>query len=103
MTRNNIIYDLRLSMFKYKLNNIEYVFSSQLHRDKFIARYEDNRKKLSHKLTEKYSFNISHDIMADLLLYEKVETRGFLIYNERGKELCKENLILNGEKVTLKN
>jgi hypothetical protein len=70
---------------------------------KFEDRYKANRQELSSKLSARYGLTINLNIMADLILYNKIETRGFLVYDERGNKLCRENLILHGEIATQKS
>lgn len=42
-------------------------------------------------------------ILPDIVLYKKIETRGFLMVDEGGQKIWLENLLLGGEKVTLKS
>lgn len=100
LTRRGIAHDLTLSPFKHTVyyNEIDYytyVFSSQLYLDKFKANLEENRKKTSEKLSKTFKFKVENNVLADILLYKKIEIRGFLI---KGKEdyKCLNNIVLNG-------
>lgn len=104
-TRNGVYYDLSKSTYKYKVTDtgITYIFSSDLHLVKFEEQYEEHRREINVKLSSRYRMPFDYKNMPDLLLYKRIETRGFLIINEGGLKICLENLSLDGEKVTLKN
>lgn len=104
-TRNGIYHDLTLSDIKFKVPDTRmiFVFSSELYRLKFITKYLSHRKEQNDKLTAKFRLTLNTKVLPDLTLYKKIETRGFLVINERNETLCQENLILSGEKATLKN
>jgi hypothetical protein len=105
ITRNGIYYDLNKSTFKFKTpdTKMTFVFSSDLHMIKFEDQYTQNRIEQNIKLTARFRFNIKTTVLPDLLLYKKIETRGFLVFNERGQKLCQESLILTGEQATPKD
>ena len=105
ITRNGIYYNLELSHYKFKVpdTNMVFIFSSELHLFKFEDRYIDNRKDFNTKQRSKYRMNIQSIVLPDVLLYKKLESRGFLIVDERGNKICLENLICYGEKVMPKN
>jgi hypothetical protein len=104
-TRNGIYYDLSKSTYKHKVNDtgMTFIFSSDLHMLKFEDQYKANR--IDHNLKFKARFRIDVDmkVLPDLLLYKKIETRGFLVINEGGQRLCQENVLLIGEKATPKS
>lgn len=104
-TRNGIYYDLNYSKYIFNVpdTNIKFVFSSMLYMTKFKEQYLLNREQQNIKFKARYKLNIDAVILPDIMLYNKIEKRGFLIINERGQKLCRENLILNGEKVMRKN
>jgi len=104
-TRNGIYYDLSKSSYKFKVpdSKIVFVFSSDLHMLKFEDAYIENRKEHNTKFISRYRLKISMNVLPDLVLYKKIETRGFLVINEGGQAICQENLLLNGEVVMLKS
>lgn len=102
-SRKGIFYDLNVSEYRVTLNNITYVFSSELHRQKYNERVSENRKVFNSKLTKRYGIEIENNIMADLTLYKSVETRGYLVINGVGEKLCKETIKLDGVKVMKKS
>lgn len=105
VTRNGIFYDLSKSVYKLKIvdTGMIFVFSSDLHRTKFEEQQMKNRHEHNIKMTARYRINFRMTVLPDLLLYKKIETRGFLVINEGGQKLCQENLLLIGEKATAKS
>ena len=103
LTRGGVAYNFEASPFKlivdYKDEEIEYVFSSQLYKDKFYEKYLDNREAINTSLSKRFNIEIEANKLADLQLYRKTEKRGFLI---RGKEeyKCLNNLKLDGVNLT---
>lgn len=104
-TRNGIYYNLKYS--KYRLyvpeTRLTFVFSSNLYMNKFEEQILLNREEQNAKFKARYKLNIAAVILPDVMLYNKIEKRGFLIINERGQEICQENLLLHGEQLTRKN
>lgn len=103
MTRNGIIYNLKLSPYIIGLNDITFYFSSQNHLEKFTEKLTENREVINYSLSKRFSLTIDVHVLADLILYAKVETRGFLIKHKGEFYTCKKDIILNGVKVTKKN
>lgn len=100
-TRNGIYYDLTLSIYSFKIENIEYVFSSKLHLVKFKNKYIQHRTEFSKALSKRYSMVLDLPYFADMVLYMKIESRGFLV-RSGGLSIWKENLIFDGRKARLK-
>jgi hypothetical protein len=104
-SRNGVYYDLKESTYKFRVpdTNLIFIFSSDLHMIKFEDQYQAHRKEHNTKFISRFRLNISMSVLPDLILYKKIETRGFLVINERGIKICQENLLLIGEKATLKS
>jgi hypothetical protein len=102
-SRKGIFYDLNVSEYRATINNITYVFSSELHRIKFLEKLNSNRNEINNKLTKRFGIDIENNILADLVLYKNVETRGYLIISGTGEKLCKDLVKLDGNKVMKKN
>ena len=102
-TRAGIEYNLKCSPYSCSFNGVRFIFSSIFHCKNFILQRGINLNKLNESLSNRFKFSINIPILSDLQLYSKIETRGFLIQNEKGEYLCKENLILSGEKVMKRN
>ena len=100
ISRNGVCYDLNVSPYKCTINDVTFVFSSKLHLKKFKTKLNDNRKSINDSLTKRFNICVDVSTLADIVLYRKIESRGFLVYSE-GKELCQNNIICHGVKVTL--
>jgi hypothetical protein len=70
---------------------------------KFEDQYLKHRKEFNLKMSVRHRTDINMKVLPDIVLYKKIETRGFLVINEGGQKLCQENLTLIGERATLKN
>jgi hypothetical protein len=105
ITRNGIYYDLSQSPYKIRISDtrLQFIFSSDLHMLKFKDKIMENRMETNARLTARYHIPVNFPVLADLILYQRIETRGYLVFNEKGVELCKESLILNGGIATLKD
>lgn len=86
LTRNGVCYDFKLSQYRATVDGTTYVFSSQLHLDKFMSKYRDNRETVNRSLSNRFNVHVDVSALADIVLYKKIETRGFLIVTE-DKEL----------------
>ena len=103
LTRNGVCYDLTLSTFRTTVNGLTFVFSSKPHLDKFVNKVNENRDIVNYSLTRRFNVAVDVSQLADIVLYRKIETRGFLIVTNEGIELCRENLKYVGGTVTFKN
>lgn len=107
LSRHGIAYDLKISPYKlimkYGNNHIEFTFSSQTYKDKFLDRCCENRDKLSESLTNRFGFEIYNELLFDLNLYLKLEKRGFLISCNGVACECVNNIILDGQTLIIKN
>jgi hypothetical protein len=101
-TRNGVYYDLSKSVYKFTVpdTKIQFVFSSDLHMVKFEERYLNYRKQINQKFNARYRLEFNFKTFSDLLLYQTIETRGFLIL-VGGRRIWQ--IELGGETVTLKN
>lgn len=103
ITKNGVYYDLTISTYRHKEGDLVYVFSSKMHLDKFKKKLKENRDIINYSLTKRFNVPINVSKLADIVLYRKIETRGFLIYTITGKELCRENITFVGGEVTTQN
>lgn len=106
LTRSGIAHNLSISPYKvvvdYQSGELTYVFSSELYKNKFIDKLEDNREKISKSLSNRFGFTVINNMLADVKLYITTETRGFLIL---GKEeyTCQSIIVLAGENLIQKS
>lgn len=104
ISRNGICYDLELSEYKHTENKVTFVFSSQLHLDKFKNKINENRDIIRYSLSRRFNILVDIPLLADLVLYRKIETRGFLVINEEGQKICqREKIKFVGGRVTETN
>ncbi|MBO5715290.1 MAG: hypothetical protein J6S23_02715 [Clostridia bacterium] len=102
ISRRGICYDLNLSDYRETINGITYVFSSQNHLDKFKRNLNKHRETINTSLSKRFNLTIDVPQLADVVLYKKIETRGFLIVTDEGIKLCQNNILYGGENPTLK-
>lgn len=105
LTRAKVAYDFNISPHRHIIcygdgEMLEYVFSSDLYRRKFIERHEANRESIAESLTKRFNISIRNDVLADMKLYTTIEKRGFLIFKGVEKIECLNNITLDGNKVT---
>lgn len=86
-TRNGVYYNLELSGYRHTIDNITFVFSSQLHKDKFKKKLTENRNKINVSLSKRFNISVDVPHLADIVLYRKIETRGFLVITADGKKI----------------
>lgn len=100
ITRNGVCYDLTISPYKWSNGRLTFMFSSKPHLDKFKMKLKENRDIINYSLTKRFNYNVNVSELADIVLYRKIETRGFLIVTAEGKELCQNNITFIGGEVT---
>ena len=103
ISRNGVVYDLNVSSYRYTVGGLTYVFSSKLHLDKFKKKLKENRDIINYSLTKRFNIAVDVSQLADVVLYRKIETRGFLIVTGEGNELCQNNITFVGGEVTIQN
>lgn len=107
LTKNGICYNLIESPYKvsvtYNSQTLRFYFSSKLNSEKFIERLELNREDINGSLTKRFKLSVINNTLCDIMLYNKIEQRGFYI-NADGKGLeWLEEIVLDGEIVTRGN
>ena len=107
LSRRGVCNDLKTSPFIYNVlydnDTIDFIFSSKTNMNKFEERKLDNRVNISRSLTGRFKLNISMDILADIVLYQKIEHRGFLIKLNNEEVLWPSIIKLDGQIRMLKN
>lgn len=102
-TRNGVYYDLSVSTYRETVDGVTFYFSSRIHQKKFAERLKRNREEINRSLSNRFKLQVEMNGLADLVLYSKVETRGFYVSTENWSEECLSNTICVGAKVTQKN
>ena len=87
--------DLNESVYSFSYDKLTFYFSSHFYLEKFKKEYVTFLKEETMKFRIKYKCNVYIDEMLLLLLYKKIEKRGFrVLYN--GSSIC-ENYMINCE------
>lgn len=84
--------DIKESNYTFKYDDLVFYFSSQFYKEKFKRIYTQFLKDEKMKLKIKFKCNIYCDEMILLLLYKKIEKRGFKV-KYKGKELIENYYI----------
>lgn len=107
LTRSKVAYDLSISPHRFSVtygdSSIEFVFSSDLYKRKFMEKQHENRKTISNSLTKRFGVRVQCSILPDLKLYTTIEKRGFLLFKDGVEVKCQDGIILDGERVTLQS
>lgn len=76
--------DINKSDYSFKYDNLVFYFSSKLYLEKFVREYSQFLKDEIIKIKLKYQSYVYCDEMILLLLYKKIEKRGFrVLYNNK--------------------
>lgn len=101
LTRSGVAKDLKRSPFRIILNGVTYCFSSDKHLQKFKAQCYAYRAQVNLSLSHRFDYELDLSMIADLVLYRKIETRGFFI-KYRGEEFtCQKLHVSSGDNLTL--
>jgi len=99
ITKGGVYCDLSISTY---LHNIHYEdsvlhlhFSSRFNRDRYIEKVLENRIKTKFNIAEKNNITLDTNKMADLVLYSKVENRGFYCTIKGETFTCLKNIIFD--------
>ena len=107
LTRSGVCYDLRNSPYKYQVNynnqEITYCFSSEVVKQRFISKLNDNRETTHRFFEKKYGFLCVFNKLADITLYSKTEIRGFCIVVDGEVVLWQEKVKFVGEQLTIRS
>lgn len=77
-----IYYNLDESDYTFRYDEFIFYFSSQFYKEKFIKEYTNYIKEETMKLKLKFKCELVFDYIILILLYKKIEKRGFkVMYN----------------------
>lgn len=108
MTKSGVERDLKktpyVAIISYHNKKVTYCFSSHTALTKFEQDLEKNRAEIKESLSARFKieFFISQDF-CDIILYKKIERRGFLIYIGEDEVQWPGELIYKGIQVTQKS
>lgn len=104
LTRSKVAYNLSISPHResvsYGETILEYVFSSDLYRRKFLEKQKANREEIKTSLSNRFGFTVDIPLIADLRLYSTIEKRGFLLCKDGVEIECRERITLDGATMT---
>lgn len=103
LTRNGVCYDFNISPYRVTVDDLTFVFSSQTHKEKFQKQLKTNRDTVNYSLSKRFKFKIDVSPLADVVLYRRIETRGFLIVSKEGNIECLQKLAFNPGRITNRN
>lgn len=102
LTTRGICYNLKKTPYTLIVNyeniDLEYKFSSQLYKDKFLSKLGSNRDNINSSLSKRFGFTIVNNLLCDIKLYSMTEKRGFLIMTNDEKAIeCLSTIRLDGK------
>lgn len=107
LSRGGVAYDLNLSPFKVEVKHgedkITFKFSSELNVKRFEDKLKEHRETIKKSLSNRFNMGIDIPIISDIVLYSKVEKRGFLILMNEEEYKCQNIIKLTGVKKIQKN
>ena len=87
--------DINESNYIFEYNKLKFYFSSLFYKEKFIKEHIDFIRDETMKLKIKFKCSIYFDEMILLLLYKKIEKRGFkVLYNDKP---IRENYLITSD------
>lgn len=107
LSRGGICYNLEVTPFfiteKYENRKVTFNFSSEFYKTKFINQIEEHREKINESLSKRFGLVVFNPILADIVLYSKVESRGFYLLIDDKEYKCLSNIKLSGVNQIQKN
>lgn len=107
LSRGGVAYDLSLSPFRVKLNygedKITFKFSSELNVGRFENKIKEHRETINKSLSNRFNIGIDIPVISDIVLYSKIEKRGFLVLINGEEYKCQNIIKLTGVKKIQKN
>ena len=101
LTRNGVAKDLSKSPYiftgLFNGDRLDLHFSSMLHMNNFLRNREQNHSMIYNYIYKRFKYHMDCGLLADLNLYQKIETRGFYVRINKEVYLCPDNIILGGE------
>lgn len=107
LSRGGVAYDLSLSPFKveheYNGDKITFKFSSELNVGRFENKIKEHRETITKSLSNRFNIGIDIPVISDIVLYSKIEKRGFLVVINGEECKCQNIIKLTGVKKIQKN
>ena len=107
LSRGGICYNLEVTPYfitiKYDDRKVIFNFSSDYYKNKFELKLNEHREKINESLSKRFGLSYFNPLLADIVLYSKVETRGFYLLIDDEEFKCLNNIKLNGVNQIQKN
>lgn len=106
LTRNGIAYDLTKTphtieiLYPDNKTKVQFCFSSQLCLNKFNDKFMQHRTKIKESLSNRFGLQVENNLLSDLVLYSKCESRGFFLRINDGEYTCLNSIRLDGKNQT---
>lgn len=91
-----ITFSLEKSPFTVEMEGITFHFSSKLRIMKFCSRLGPFTEEMQERLFKRYCIRVQCPLYAAIVLYNMVETTGFLITTEKGEKITWPKIVLSG-------
>ena len=91
-TNRGIYYNLEESTYIYESHGLQFYFSSEFYLNKFKSNIENYVNNENNKIRNRYNVFISLDIFFMISYYQKLEKRGFKIYDNINKRDITNNV-----------
>lgn len=100
LSRGGICYNLEVTPFfiknKYEEYKVLFHFSSDFYKNKFESQVNEHREKINKSLSKRFGLSYINPILADIVLYSKIETRGFYLLINDEEFKCLNSIKLSG-------
>ena len=107
LSRGGICYNLEITPFtvisKYENRKVKFSFSSEFYKGKFEAQIKEHREKINQSLSKRFGLVVFNPLLADIVLYSKIETRGFYLLIDDEEYKCLSSIKLTGVNQIQKN
>lgn len=103
MPKQKVYYNLKESPLHYEVDGVTYYFATEIHYNKFVNGYEENRRLINTRLKSRYNIDICFNTLADLYFYTVLENKGFYINTPEGECEWLGQVRLTGETLMRKN
>lgn len=97
-SRNGIYYNLSESDYRVSFDGVVAYFSSPVTQNKYYQKRLEHRKEFNIYYSSKLGLQVDFGLLADIILYSKMEKRGFRLVMNGGEYRCLNSITLGGVK-----
>lgn len=92
LTTGEIYLNIEESDYKYTIEGISFYFSSKVYLEKFKNKVKEFISLETAKIYVRYKINLNLDLYFMIVLYTRIEKRGFRVYDEINKKKLTKNV-----------